>query len=495
MEKLTIDDVAQATGGTPVGKDLERAGRAHPTDVSIDSRTLKKGDLFFALRGERFDGHDFVGQAFDKGAVAGVVSEAWYAQNQELSDGCRITIVVEDTLQALQELARYYRAQFQTSVVAVTGTNGKTTTKEMIARVLSQEFSVLKTAGNLNNHIGLPLTLLRLRSGHQIAVVELGMRGLGQIARLAQISDPQLGVIINVGPAHLEFFDSVDQIAEAKAELLDYLDRSSTAILNADDPRLMRQKFRTRGRTITYGLERGADVQGKFLGMSNSGGSIFAVSDSPQIELPLPGKHMVSNALAAVAVGREFGIEDLKIRQALESFQTEAMRMERFEVDGIEIINDAYNANPDSMRAAVETLRDLPCAGRRIAVLGDMLELGETGPSAHRELGKWVAQCGIDYLVAIGELSKSLAAGAVESKMMKHKVYYFASKREAILKLKELLRKGDLLLAKGSRKIGLEEVIEGLVRNPKSKIQNPKLKTSPPRKRGIQNSKLKTGVV
>lgn len=462
MERLTIDEVVKATGGTLVGEDLEQVLQLHPTDVSIDSRTLREGDLFFAIKGERFDGHDFIQEAVSKGALAAVVSKHWADTGLGEWKKRRYVLVVTDTVEALQECARQYRSRFPLPLVAVTGTNGKTTTKDMVASVLSQKATCLKTQGNENNQIGLPLTLFRLKAEHTVAVVELGMRGKGEISRLAEICDPQIGVILNVGPAHIQFFRSVEEIAEAKGELLDHLDSSSTAFLNVDDYLVMRQRERMQGTVVTFGLSPKAEVRAGEIEVTPTGGVTFEMGAGQRIHLPVPGRHMVYNALAAIAVGREFEVPDQDLKRALEDFQPQPMRMEMREIDGLKILNDAYNANPVSMRATLETLKDLPIPGRKIAVLGDMLELGTSAAQAHREIGKLVGSLDLFLLVTVGELSHYIADEAVLSGMAPQRVHHFNERRDVVELLGEIIQEGDLVLVKGSRKMGLEGVVKGL---------------------------------
>jgi UDP-N-acetylmuramoyl-tripeptide--D-alanyl-D-alanine ligase len=462
MERFTIGDIVKAVGGQPIGADIEGGMRCRPTAVSIDSRTVGEGDLFFALQGERYDGHDFLGDALAKGATAVVVSRPWAQERKETLRAIGMAILVDDTLRALQECARYYRSLFSIPVVAVTGTNGKTTTKDMISAILSRQENGLWTEGNQNNHIGLPLTLLRLRREHRFAVVELGMRAAGEIAHLAALCDPQIGVMTNIGPAHIQFFQSIEEIAEAKGELLDSLDASDTAILNGDDPHVMAQRSRTEARVVTYGLGWGVDVRAGHVRPAPSGNISFEAMDGLDIELKVPGKHMVYNALAALTVGREFGVSAERMREALASFKPQPMRMEVIHVDSLHILNDAYNANPASMRAALQALCDVTEMKRRIAVLGDMLELGEWAPRVHREIGALAGQSDLAYLLTVGELSHFIAEEAMVSGMSRERVHHFARKQEAIAFLHQITRSGDVVLVKGSRKMGLEEVVAGL---------------------------------
>ena len=462
MKRLTIDKIVKATGGTLLGDSLEHVTDVHPTDISIDSRTVQEGDLFFAVQGERFDGHTFVGDALDKGAMGAVVSRKWAKTSQREWTSRKMAVVVEDTIDALQECARYYRTLFPIPVIAVTGTNGKTTTKDMIAAVLSQKETCLKTQGNENNHIGLPLTLFRLKVGHALAVVELGMRAKGEISRLAEICDPQYGIITNVGPAHTQFFSSIEEIAEAKGELLDHLDKTDMAVLNGDDPLVMEQQRRMKGDVITFGFSPKVDVRARYIKTTPTAGVLFE-TEGVRMELGAPGKHMVYNALAAVAVGLQFDIPKEGIRRALETFQPRPMRMELVSINGLDILNDAYNANPVSMRAALETLQDMHVTGRKIALLGDMLELGDSAPQAHREIGKLVGSLDLYSLVTVGELSQYIADEAITCGLAHQRVFHFASRKGIVEFLNEMTRSGDLLLVKGSRKMGLENVVIGLL--------------------------------
>lgn len=472
MKRFTIVDIIEATGGQPMGSEIERSLALELKEVSIDSRTLRAGALFFALQGETYNGHDFVAEALSKGAVGVVVSRQWAEVNREVLGDMRLAVLVEDTLRAFQACARYYRSLFSIPVVAVTGTNGKTTTKDMIAALLSKEQDGLWTEGNLNNHIGLPLTLFRLREEHRYGVVELGMRAAGEIAELADMCDPQFGVITNIGPAHIQFIGSVEKIAEAKGELLDHIGPSDTAILNGDDPHVMDQRGRTGGKVITFGFGRGADIRADSIRTTPSGNVSFEMEDGLAIELNVPGKHMVYNALAALAVGLEFGVPPGSMAEALSSFRPQSMRMEVIQADSLRILNDAYNANPASMRAALQSLCDVTDKRRRIAVLGDMLELGEWAPRVHREIGAIAGRSDLAYLLTVGDLSREISEEALVSGMSQEKVHHFTGKQQAIVFLQSIIRSGDVVLVKGSRRMGLEAVVEEL-RDHVSRSSNP----------------------
>jgi len=452
MERVRLADVSRALGARAgAGGDLAVTG------VSIDTRTLVPGDVFVAIRGERFDGHTFVSEAFARGAAAAVVSSG-----ADLDDAVGPTLLVEDTVTALQDLSAWYRSRFEPTLVAVTGTNGKTTTKDMIAGALSTRMTTLKTEGNFNNHIGVPLTLLRLAREHDAAVVEMGMNHEGEIARLAQVARPLIGVVTNVSRAHLETMGDLGAIARAKGELLEALPAEGVAVLNGDDPLVMSQAERTRARVETFGLSEGAatravDVEEKPHGVR------FALAGGGLVELPVPGRHNVMNALAAVAVSRALGIPPSEAAAGIASFTPSAMRTSIVRVAGRVILNDAYNANPGSLAAALSTLVSVAGGRPTAAVLGDMLELGRESASAHREAGARAAELGIDYLFLFGVEVAALAEGAVASGMSRERVRIYETKA-ALAQALEDLPDGAVVLVKGSRGMRMEEVVELLGR-------------------------------
>ncbi len=462
MNRLTIADIIRTTGGTLQGTDPGKVLAVCPTNISIDSRTLQKGDLFFALPGDRLDGHTFLGQVCAGGASAAVVARHWVSGHPAEASLCPVLIQVDDTIQALQAFARFYRSLFPVPVVAVTGTNGKTTTKDMIWAALSTRDRCQRTEGNFNNHIGLPLTLLQLKADSGAMVVELAMRAPGEIARLAHICAPQFGVITNVGPAHIQFFPSIEAIARAKGELLDALGPADMAVLNADDPLVMSQSSRMRGKVVTFGLGPQADFRAHEVETLPGRGVMFRTEAGTLVELPLPGRHMVYNALAAIAVGRAFSVPEPDIAEALAGCRPQPMRMEMIHVDGLQILNDAYNANPVSMRAALETLLEVKGPTRRIAVLGDMLELGDTALESHRQIGRLVAGLGIDLLFTVGHLARCIADEAIAAGMAGHKVAHFEDKKTLADVLTGAAATGDLILVKGSRLMGLEAIVEAM---------------------------------
>lgn len=457
MTRITAGEAAAAIGGTVVGD-----WRAAFSGAAVDSRKVKPGNLFIALPGERVDGHDFVGAAFAAGAPVALVARAPTA----LPAGAA-AIVVPDTLAALAALGAWRLAVHPVPIVGVTGSVGKTTTKDLIAAALGAQLRVLSNEGNLNSEIGLPLTLLRLEPEHEVAVLEMGMRGRGQISRLCSIARPKIGVITNILEVHLELLGSLENIAAAKAELLEALPPDGVAVLNGDDPRARALGGKYGGMTILYGTEQPVDVTATDV-HTDASGSTFEVVVGGQlaparaeIALPVPGRHNALNAAAAVAVGLALGVPLERLRDGLEMARTSAMRLEAFSVGGITVINDAYNASPASMRAALGVLRDL-AGGRKIAVLGNMLELGPLAREWHRDIGAAVVEANCDYLITVGDLAAYIAEGARAAGMRADAVTVCRSNGEAVAVLSDVLRPGDTLLVKGSRGMQMEEIVAAL---------------------------------
>ena len=428
--------------------------------VSTDTRSLSEGDLFVALGGPSFDGHDFVRQALDAGAAAAVVEHQWAAGYR----GPGPLLAVASPLQALGRIAALYRSGFGGPVVAVVGSAGKTTTKEMIAAVLGRRLRVLKTPETENNEIGVPKTLLRLTADHEAVVLELAARKEGDIRYLCSLVRPTLGVFLNVGRAHLEFFETVERVAKAKGELLDSIgEESSLALVNADDCVIAGEAKRTKGRLLGFGLTRGSHYSGEGLFLDQEGCGHFSLQHLP-FHLQIPGRHNVCNAVAAAAVGHQCGVPWPEIRSALAEFRPLSRRSETLRKDGVCVINDCYNANPESMRAALDTLAGRSVGdGRRIAVLGDMLELGRSGPELHAGIGRYVADLGIDLLVATGELSAGIVAGARESGMGEAAARHFPDADAVARHLIALRNTGDVILVKASRGMALDRVVDRIV--------------------------------
>src|SRR6202142_945629 len=426
---------------------------------SIDSRTIQPGQLFFAVKGERMDGHDFVQQALEKGAVAAVVRRdelARYAVKTGL-------LTVPDTLVALQTLGAAVRRLWGKPLIGVTGSTGKTTTKEAIAHVLSSRFRVLKSEGNFNNHFGLPLMLLKIEPEHEAAVIEMGMSHRGEIAALAKIAQPEIGVATNVAPVHLGFFDSVAEIARAKYELIESLPAGGTAILNADDEYVSQFGRDFRGKVVRYGIHQPADVRAENIEPRGAAGSAFVVVTGgcrePAI-LPLVGTHNIYNALAAVATGMERGLSPAEATRALSTLAPADKRGAVVQVGNITVINDCYNSNPTALDAMVDTLAAMP-AKRRIVVAGEMLELGSSGEDLHRRSGRHMAEKGIDILVGGRGLALPMveAAGRGGGDI---RAEFVATPEEAGEWLVRETRDGDVVLLKASRGVKLERALERL---------------------------------
>jgi len=448
--KLTLARIAEFLSATG-----EVDHKALAQGYSIDSRTVKPGELFFAVRGEKLDGHDYVDQALAKEAVAAVVQKdhlARYAVKSRL-------IAVDDTLLALQKLAAAVRKFWGKSLIAITGSAGKTTTKEAIAHLLSAKFRVLKSEGNLNNHFGLPLMLLKLEPEHDIAVVELGMSHAGEIAALAKIAQPNLGVVTLVAPVHLEFFNSVADIALAKYELVAGLPVGGTAVLNADDEYISQFGRDFQGKVVTFGLRPSADVSADDVELKGAQGSTFdliAGGCRERVGLPLVGTHSIYNALAAVAVALERGITPSDAARALATLRPADKRGQVVKVGNITVLNDCYNSNPKALESMVDALAAMS-ARRRIVVAGEMLELGPAGPELHRRAGQYIAQRKIDALLAVRGLAEQMARAAEQAGIHAD---FVATPEEAGEWLARETKAGDVVLVKGSRGVKLELALE-----------------------------------
>src|SRR5579864_3518463 len=438
---------------------ISAAGEYPPEDVahaySIDSRTVRPGELFFAVKGERLDGHDFVEQALEKGAVAAVVRED---QRQRYPVKTRL-LAVDDTLVALQTLAQSVRKLWRRPVIGVTGSAGKTTTKEAIAHVLGTRFRVLKSEGNFNNHFGLPLMLLKLEQEHDVAVIEMGMSHAGEIRALAKIAQPEIGVVTNVAPVHLEFFDSIAGIAQAKYELIESLPGSGTAVLNADDEYVSQFGRDFKGKVVTYGTRATADVRVQNVQTRGAEGSEFDVvvgGSREHARLPLVGEHNILNALAAVAVGMARGLTPGEAIGALATLAPPDRRGQVLKLGNITVINDCYNSNPKALQAMVDALAAMK-AGRRIVVAGEMLELGPSGEQMHRAAGQHIAEKKIDVLIGVRGLAQAMVDGARHAGA---EAQFVAGPEEAGEWLNREARDGDVVLLKASRGVKLEKALE-----------------------------------
>ncbi len=436
---LEIEAVALAIGA---------AGEPAPvkaTGWSVDTRTQNVGDVYFALHGPNHDGHDYIAAAIEKSASAVVVDRASGAPGE---------LVVADTLLALQDLGAWARRQWGGTVIGVTGSAGKTTTKDAIAHLLASEMPVGKTVGNFNNHVGVPLSLLRLPDDCRAGVIEMGMNHAGEIRGLAAIAKPEIGVVTNVGYAHVEFFDSIEGIALAKRELIEGLTPDGVAVLNADDPRVARFGEVHPGRSLTFGLSEHAEVRAEEVAACGEGTRFRALG--MEFRTGLSGRHAVLNLLAAIAVASIFGIAPDRMREAVASFAAGKMRGQRTEHNGITIWDDCYNSNPEAAQSMIDVLHATP-AVRRIAVLGEMLELGRASEELHRQVGRYAAEHGVDLLIGVRGAARDMVDSARRAGL---DAQFFEDPAEAGERARELARTGDAILFKGSRGVKVEKALE-----------------------------------
>ncbi len=461
---FTVKDILKATKG----RLLSSAKREEDmlTGVSTDTRRLKGGELFVAIKGERFDGHNFVLDAVSRGAGGMLVQEGCITNsNFKIPDISFIS--VPDSIKALGNIANFHRSRFDVPLIGITGSNGKTTTKEMIAAILGKRLSVLKNFGTENNHIGVPLTLMRLRPEHKVAVLEMGTNHLGEIRKLSEVARPTMAVITNIGPSHLEYLKDTKTVLKAKCEILEYLDKDKGAkvVLNADDEML--DSVKTKLKTITFGLDKACNFYADKMNLEPDGIN-FRLNGKHEISLGVVGRHNVYNVLGAIATSWDFGVTIDEIREALSEFRVPNMRMEVKRIGDIKIINDSYNSNPLSMKKAIESLKDITTKGRKILVAGDMLELGNFAGRFHHLVGRQAAESGIDLIVAVGKLAEHVAKGAQEAGMNEKKIKLCNLTKEACGAVANLIKKGDTILVKGSRAMKMEQIVEELERTKKA---------------------------
>jgi UDP-N-acetylmuramoyl-tripeptide--D-alanyl-D-alanine ligase len=455
MNPLSILQITQFAGAK-----LEQGdGETSIERISTDSRTVKKGELFVALRGDNFDGHKFVEATAKAGAAGAIVDLKWNGKAPK-----KFAIIrAEDTLLAYQNLAASYRKSLPIKVLAITGSNGKTSTKDFAASVLGRKFRVTKTQGNFNNHVGLPRTILEATSDHEVGVWEIGMNHPGEVAPLAKIAAPDAAIITNIGVAHIEFMGSREAIAREKGELAEAVAPNGTVILNADDSFSKEIASRTSAHVIFAGTKEGTiraiDIQ------QSADGSDFTMVEGAhrcRAQLPVPGIHMVQNALLATAAGRAFGLSLEEAAAGLASTPLTKARLQIKEINGVQFLDDSYNANPDSMKAALQTLVELESDGKRIAVLGEMRELGSETQRGHEEVGQAAAAFGIDHLIGIGEMGAVIARAAENAGLEKSATV--GSTSEAAELVRSIAAPGDLILIKGSRLARTEDVIEAFAK-------------------------------
>lgn len=456
MINKTFKDIAVWVNGEAVG-----LGDSHVevVGVSTDTRTIKEGNLYVPIVGEDFNGHNFVTGAVENGAVGAI-----WQKDQPNPPADVPLIYVEDTLLALQDLAKNYLANLPTIVVAITGSNGKTTTKDMVTSVLSTTYKVQKTEGNYNNHIGMPLTILQLEENTEIAVLEMGMSSRGEIELLSTIAKPEAAIITNIGESHLQDLGSREGISEAKFEITAGLRANGTLVIQGDEPLLTEKVTQSPFHVITFGNSETNDYCSTQI-KQKSNGTHFTLNGEAETEyfIPVLGKHNVNNALSAIAISKQLGVSIPNIQKGLEAIKITGMRTELIQgKDGVTVINDAYNASPTSMRAAIELLQDLKDYRKKIVVLGDMLELGDKEKAFHYEVGKGIDTDKINDVFTFGELGKNIAEGAKVNFSENH-VFAYDDKQALIAKLKDTVNDGDIVLVKGSRGMKLEEVVTAFV--------------------------------
>jgi UDP-N-acetylmuramoyl-tripeptide--D-alanyl-D-alanine ligase len=458
MNPLTLSLVSEWVGGR---LDQASAAKTQVTGVSTDTREIVNGNLFIALKGEKFNGHDFLGDLAQKGATAAMVEQS----EMEGRKSSVPLVIVENALSGLQALAKKYRAGLNLKTVAVAGSNGKTSTKEMIAAVLGTQFMVLKNKGNLNNHIGVPVSLLKLDSSHQVGVFEVGTNHPGELVPLIEMVNPIAGAITTIGEEHLEFFHDLAGVAKEEGTLAEALPKEGLVVLNADNDLCKAIASRSQAKVQFFGLSKDANYRADNIEMSISGTRFDLVTPSGRVavQMQLLGRHLVTNALAAAAVGEFFGLKLNSIRDGLQGLAPYKMRMERMTTrTGVVVINDSYNSNPSSMRAALETLRDIKVSGKRIAVLGEMRELGEASKVSHQEIGEYAASCKVDVLAVVGNEASGFIEGANRARSVPQ-IERLENVEQAQKFLKEKTQANDVVLLKASRGVALEGALEGLI--------------------------------
>ena len=456
--KLTIAQLAHACGFAIENCDASIV----VSDIVTDSRKIVEGSVFVALRGEKFDGHNFAAQAIKSGAVAAVVDEQF--ENEE-----NLPIIrTKDTLKAFGAMAAYYRSQFQIPSIAITGSVGKTSTKEMVSSVLKRHYNTLKTDGNFNNEIGLPLTVLRMENDHEIAVFEMGMSNFGEISALSKIAAPETAILTNIGYSHIEFLKSQENILKAKLEIVDGLMQDGTIILNGDDPYLAKAAENLPFETLIYGIENeNCDVRAVNIKKYASGTEFDFLlgGEEYHVSISVPGIHHVYNALAAILTGIKYNIPVSEIIAGIKDFEPVGMRQQVENLKNCVVIKDCYNSSPTSMKSGLEVLHvtapvDDGHEFRRVAILGDMLELGDYSKEAHEEVGGLTCSYDLGCLIAIGENAEHVARGAIEKGFNSSEIYVFYDTNTAKAHIQEILRKNDVILLKGSRGMHLEEIAD-----------------------------------
>lgn len=457
MKNMTLQNIATACHGQLVCRKEQE--QINITGAVLDSRKVEEGYLFFATRGEKVDGHSFIPQVAEKKASCVVCEKA--PENVEIP-----YILVEDSFVALKQIAAYYRGNLTIPIVGITGSVGKTSTKEMISSVLSTRYNVLKTEGNFNNEVGLPLTILRIRDEHKVAVVEMGINHFGEMHRLSEIAKPDICVITNIGQCHLEFLGSREGILKAKSEIFDFMNPEGYVCINGDDDMLSTIKEVHGHKPVTYGMTMKNDVYVTSVtskGILGSDASVYLNDETFDVNIPLPGEHMVMNALAAACVGDLLGLKQEEIAEGIANAKPVGGRSNLIVLENRMVLDDCYNANPVSMKAAIDLLN--LSNTRKVAILGDMFELGEGQEEMHSEIGTYAVDKGMDVLVCVGELSQNMFDAAEKAKADTNKdiqIYHMTDKEEVIQKIEDILEKGDTILVKASHGMGFAEVVKAL---------------------------------
>ena len=455
MKNMTLGNIAAACGGIYHG--TEAAKEKTIAEITTDSRKAGKDSLFVAIKGERVDAHKFIPAVFEQGALC-VISE------QELADPAGAYIQVDSSLQAIKDIAEFYRKQLDIKVVGITGSVGKTSTKEMIASVLAEKYRVLKTLGNFNNELGLPLTVFRLREEDEIAVLEMGISHFGEMHRLSKIARPDICVMTNIGQCHLEFLGDRDGVLKAKSEIFDYLAPAGTIVLNGDDDKLATLQEVKGIQPVFFGIDSDRMIsatQIHSLGLKGIACRICTGQGDFDVTIPIPGYHMVYNALAGTAVGLSLGMTTEEIKRGIEKLESLSGRFHIIETDNYTVVDDCYNANPVSMKASLKVLGD--ALGRKVAILGDMGELGENEQQLHEEVGVAAGQQGIQMLICVGALSEGMAKAAKETNPQME-VIHKQTLEEAISSLPQYLKQGDTILVKASHFMHFEKIVEVLTK-------------------------------
>lgn len=458
MKNLTVENIVKACEGTLYGKDLIKDHMSEAAGVVLDSRLLQENYVFIATKGEKVDGHKFIPSVFEKGAMAVVCEEI----PENLTGPC---IQVKDSFVALKKLAAFYRQQLDVKVIGITGSVGKTSTKEFVAGVLSAKYNVWKTQGNFNNEVGLPLTVLQLREEHEIAVLEMGISDFGEMHRLSEIAKPDICMLTNVGQCHLEFLGDRDGVLKAKTEIFDFMNPEGKIFVNGDDDKLITLKEKWQDQLVTFGRNEGNDIYAVneiSRGLLGTIADIQGKINIPKVMVPLPGEHMVLNALAASAVADMLGLTSEEIKEGMKKVTAVSGRSNIMPLKDFVLIDDCYNANPVSMKAAVDLLQS--ANGRKVAVLGDMFELGEEEEKLHYEVGEYT-KGKVDLLICVGNLARNIYEGAMEKREEDMTLLYLDNKEDVYSRLQQIIMPQDTILLKASHGMGFADIVSWFEKN------------------------------